>query len=159
MRMRILIVGLVALCHVGVADAQKTRPAPVSVYVTSAGAMNGLTDPSKDNQNTVKDLRNAVKDRKGLVLTETREKADIVLVVMNREKAQITAGMFGDAARDVMLRVKFIFRGSESEMTASAQGGTLMSGGAWSRAAGKISKQVEDWVEANRAAIAAPPAP
>ena len=157
--MRTLMMAVVVLSQVAITDAQKLQPAPVSVYVTSVGAVGGLSDPNKDNQNTVKDLRNAVKDRKGLVLSEKREQADIVLVVMNREKAQITAGLFGDPARDVILRVKFIFRGSESDMTASAQGGTLSSGGAWSRAAGKISKQIEEWVGANRAAIAAPPAP
>lgn len=73
----------------------------------------------------------------------------VVLVVMNRETAQLTAGVFGGAARDRMIRVKFIANGTESEMSASAQGGTLASGGAWGKAAGKIAKQVEDWVKVN----------
>jgi hypothetical protein len=123
---------------------------PIRVFVTSVGAVNGLTDPNKDNQDTMKDLRDSLKGRKGLVVTDKREDAAIVLVVMSREKAQITAGVFG-ASRDCTVRVKFIYDGSETEMSASAQGGTLASGGAWSKAAGKVAKQVEEWVKTNRA--------
>ena len=123
---------------------------PVPVFVTSVGAVNGFTDPSKDNQDTMKDLRDAIKDdhKKTLVLASKREDAAIVLVVMSREKAQVTAGFFG-ASRDCTVRIKFIFRESETEMSASAQGGTLSSGGAWSKAAGKVAKQVDEWVVAN----------
>jgi hypothetical protein len=49
--------------------------------------------------------------------------------------------------------VKFIFKDSETEMSASAAGGTLSSGGAWGKAAGKVAKQVEEWVVANRAKL------
>jgi len=46
--------------------------------------------------------------------------------------------------------VKFQYKDFETEMSGSAQGGTLSSGGAWGRAAGKVAKQVEQWVKANR---------
>jgi hypothetical protein len=68
---------------------------------------------------------------------------------MSREKAQLTASPFG-ATRDCTVRVKFIFNGSETEMSASAAGGTLSSGGAWGKTAGKVAKQVEEWIMANR---------
>jgi hypothetical protein len=45
--------------------------------------------------------------------------------------------------------MKFRAKEVDTEMTASAQGGTLASGGAWSKAPGKIAKQVEDWVKVN----------
>jgi hypothetical protein len=127
---------------------------PVSIFVTSDGAANGFTDPNKGNQDTMKDLRDSLKGRKTIALVESREAADIVLVVMSREKAQVTAGVFGGDARDVTVRVKFIYKETETEMSASAQGGGMMSGGAWGKAAGKVAKQVEQWIEANRAKLA-----
>lgn len=96
-----------------VLSAQK---ATVPLFVTSAGAANGFTDPSKDNQDTMKDLRNSLKGRKGIVLTDDRDQAAIVLVVMNRETAQVTSGFLGDPARDRIIRVKFIANGTETEM-------------------------------------------
>jgi hypothetical protein len=56
------------------------------------------------------------------------------------------------------VRVTFSYNGHETEMSASAQGGTLSSGGAWSKAAGKVAKQVEEWVKANAARLEDAPA-
>lgn len=135
------------------AETQKASGGPpVPVFVTSVGAANGFTDPNKDNQDTMKDLRDSIKGKKSLTLVDRREDAAIVLTVMNREKAQTTASVFG-AARDCIVRIKFIFKDFETEMSASAQGGTVSSGGAWGKAAGKVAKQVEEWVVANRAKI------
>jgi len=49
--------------------------------------------------------------------------------------------------------MKFGVKDFETEMTASAQGGTLGSGGAWSKAASKLMKQVNEWVSANRSKL------
>jgi hypothetical protein len=65
--------------------AQK-RTAPVRLFITSVGAVNGFTDPNKDNQDTMKDLRDEVKGRKSLALAESRDDAAIVLVVMKRPR-------------------------------------------------------------------------
>jgi hypothetical protein len=72
---------------------------------------------------------------------------------MSRETAQVTAGFLGGAARDRMVRVKFLYKDLETEMSASAQGGTMGSGDAWGNAAGKVMNQVDDWVKANRAKL------
>jgi hypothetical protein len=77
----------------------------------------------------------------------------IVLVVLNRETAQTTAGFLGSPARDRMVRVKFMYGDFETEMSGSAQGGTLGSGGAWGKAAGKVIKQVDEWVTTNRSKL------
>lgn len=107
---------------------------PVPIFVTSIGAANGFTDPSKDNQNTVKDLRNSLGGRKTIVLTNRREEAVIVLTVLGRRRARFTASAFGPG-RDVELKVKFQAGEIESELSASALGGTATTGGAWSKAA------------------------
>jgi hypothetical protein len=124
---------------------------PVSVYVTSVGAVQGLTDPSKDNRDTVKDLRESLADyKKELVLVDTPEAAQIILIVQSRQTSDVTAGFLGDPARDRTIRVTFKAGAIETGLQASAQGGTLGSGGAWSKAAAKIAKQVREWVMTNR---------
>jgi hypothetical protein len=80
-----------------------------------------------------------------------------VLTVQDRRTSDLTAGLFGGAARDRMIHVTFQAGTMQTELTASAQGGTMMSGGAWSKAAGKIAKQVKEWIAANRASLSARP--
>jgi hypothetical protein len=111
----------------------------VKVFVTSAAAQNGFTDPSKDNADTVKDLRKAIDDQKSLALADSAEDAAIVLTVLGRETANLTGGLMGTAARDRTIRVKFVYQDFKTELTASAQGGTLGSGGAWGKAAKMIA--------------------
>jgi len=149
------LVAVVSIALSGQLTAQKApTPGAVTVFVTSAGAVNGFTDPSKDNRDTVKDLRDSLKDYKAGKVVDDREAATIGRVGIGRETAQVTAGFLGDPARDRIIRAKFQFRDFETEMTASAQGGTLASGGAWGKAAGKIAKQVSEWVSANKAKLA-----
>jgi len=124
----------------------------VSVYVTSAGAANGLTDPSKDNQDSVKDLKGALKGKKILALVERAEDADLVLTVQNRSRAAFTATAVGPG-RDVALAVTLKYKDTESMLSASALGGAGITGGAWKKAAGKIADQVEGWVKDNAAKL------
>ncbi len=78
-----LFVAVVIVASVVTVGAQ---PNPVLVFVTSVGAEKGFRDPNKDNQDTVKDLRGAIKGHKRtLALTEDRSEARIVLVVMKRD--------------------------------------------------------------------------
>ena len=152
-RILLLIVATAAIAGARVSAQKASSSDAVPVFITSAGAMNGFTDPSKDNQDTVKDLWNAMKEYKALKRAEDRDSATIILVVQGRETAQVTAGFLGAPARDRILRTKFIVKDLETEMTASAQGGTLGSGGAWGKAAGKVMKQVNEWVIANRSKL------
>jgi len=128
----------------------------VKVYVTSGASASGFTDPSKDNRDTIKDLKEAISDHKSLALAESADDATIVLTVQGRQTAGVTAGFLGSAARDRSIRVLFTCGEFHTEMTASAQGGTLGSGGAWGKAAKKIIKQVDEWVTANRARLERP---
>ena len=154
MKTRFMVAASVAiLCSSWPLAAQKATSA-IPVFVTSAGAAAGFTDPNKDNQDTMKDLRNSLKGRKGLVVVGRQEDAAIVLTVLGRERAKVTSSFFGPG-RDVDLKVKFQYREIETEMSASALGGLATTGGAWKKAAGKIADQVEDWVKANRAKLEA----
>jgi hypothetical protein len=148
MRSQITVIILFVLALVPLAGQDKVR-----VYITSIGAQNGFTDPSKDNQDSVKDLKYQIGRKRTLTLAESPGDAAIQLIVLGRETAQVTAGLFGDPARDRMVRVRFVVGEFTTELTASAQGGTLGSGGSWNRAADKIAGQVEDWVKTNRAKL------
>lgn len=125
----------------------------VPVYVTSIGAQGGLTDPSKDNRDTVKNLVDDIKDTRELVLVERPEDAAIILTVLGRQTEGMTAGAFGYPDRDRTVRVRFQAGELTTDLSASARGGALASGGAWSKAAGKIVDQVKEWVKANRSAL------
>lgn len=153
MNMKRFVVGAVfSLLASALLSAQT---AVVPVFVTSVGAVNGMTDPNRDNQDTAKDLRNALQDyKREIAIVDTRDAATIVLTVQSREKAQVTAGLFA-LARDCTVRIRFQFKETDTEMSASAQGGTLGSGGAWKKAAGKVAKQVREWVQTNRGKIVA----
>jgi len=131
----------------GAAPADK--PAPVLVYVTSAGALHGFTDPDKGSTDTVKDLKRGIKyHKKTMVLTEDPTRATLVLVVKGRETTGLTG--FG---RDRVIRVTLRYAEQESELTAAAAGGTMGSGGAWTTAAQKLVSQLHQWVQVNRAAL------
>jgi opacity protein-like surface antigen len=153
---RLVVVVAFAVAFVPRLFAQDAVPAiplhmPVPVFVTSVGAVNGLTDPNKDNQDTTKDLRENIKNdhKKALTLTEKREDAVIVLVVMSRDTtSQGRPGLFSAPMRDYAVHLKFIFRGAETDMSASTQAGAG-SAGAWGKDAEKLGKQVEEWVLAN----------
>jgi hypothetical protein len=152
------VVGMLALASSAQAKEQPAGPC-VPVFVTTAGSKAGFTDPNKDNIHTRDDLADSLKGKKAVCLVDAQDKATIVLEVLGRGKEGVTAGMFG-AGRDCIVRVKFRFRDFETEMVGSAMGGTMASGGAWSKAAGKVGKQVEQWVIENRAKIDEPaPAP
>ncbi len=128
---------------------QAQTPAPVRVYITSVGAVDGRTDPNKDNQDSVADLQHAIGGHKAVMrLAETADDADIILIVQDREKAQMTAHWAG-TVRDCTVRVLFRYQGRESPMSASAAAGTATTGGAWKKAAGKLITQLDTWIKTN----------
>jgi hypothetical protein len=119
-----------------------------------AGAANGFTDPNKDNKDTVNDLVDHLKDKKGLTIVKSRDEAKVVIVVQNRELSSGGhGGLFTGNARDVTVRVKLIVDGVEADMSASAEKAQIGSGGAWGRVAKKLANQIDDWVKANRSKL------
>jgi hypothetical protein len=141
---------ILVLALVGVASPVFAQSKTIAVFVTSDGAGDGFTDPNKGNQDTMKDLRDSLKGRKSIAIAQTREVADIVLVVMDREKSQLTISGFSGLSRDCVVRVKFIHKDTETMLSGSATSGQFGSGGGWGRAAGKVAKQVEQWIDANK---------
>jgi hypothetical protein len=123
-------------------------PVPVFVVTTSA---EGFTQ-TKQTADSTEDLIKSLKDKKGICLTRNRDDAIVVVEVLGREKAQVTATWAG-TGRDVTVAAKIMVGTFEAVLSESAAGGTLMAGGAWSKAAGKVAKRIEEWVRDNRAKL------
>lgn len=145
------IPGLIAIFVVasatGLAQTQTPVPhGPVPIFITSVGATNGLTDPSKDNQDSVKDAENALNGHKALTLAPSRDVAAIVLVIQNRGSGNAIA-VGPTSVAECTLRAKFVYQGTESELSGSIGCGVL--GGPWKKAAGRLIDQVDAWVKAN----------
>jgi len=154
---------LSVLASPSAAGAKDKTPAlpPVPVFVTSAGAVDGFTDPNHENQDTANDVRRAMTDRQRartgswsahqptltldaapFTLVDTRDAATIVLVVLSRGRTR---------PLDCTVRVQFLYKDLAVEMSASSMPLTATScGGGWGRSAGKVAKQVEDWIVVNR---------
>ena len=126
-------------------------PSKIPVYVKSAADADGFTDPSKDRQDSVKDLTKKVKDSKLLVLVPSADQAVIVLEVLGRgtnREVNGWAAVNGQAQNKSFLTVKLTAGEFSTEFTGqSGSKGILTGHGA---AAGKVVDQLEDWVKANR---------
>lgn len=140
---------------VALSAAQKAPPPPpVTVFVTSVGAKQGLTDPNKDNRDSVNDLAAALRGfKKDVRIVKSAAEATIVLTVQSREMGQMTGGMMGQAPRERKVRAVLKFRDVESELSGSAQFGNGNGGGPWTMAAQKLANQVRDWIIENREAL------
>jgi hypothetical protein len=139
------------------AAATQAAAIPVAVYVTSAGATASMSDPNQDNRDTVKDLREALQEKRATTvvrLVDRREEAVMVLVVENREQGQVDVRRY----RELVVRVTLHWTDGDGAHTAALSGtgtgGVMGTGGAWKRAAGQVAKQVTAWVTENRARLA-----
>lgn len=129
-------------------ELARSRQSGIPVFVVTESA-EGFTQP-KQTADSTKDLMKSLKGKGGICLAENRDDAMIVLEVLGREKVQVAASWFG-TGRDVTVAVKMTVGSFETILSESAAGGTLMAGGAWSKAAGKIAKRIEEWVRDDRA--------
>jgi len=134
------------------ATVANNAPIPVFVVTTTP---EGFT-PVKNVADSTKDLIKSLNGKKGLCLTDQRDRALVVLEVLGREKSQMTATWAG-TGRDVTVAVKLTAGTYETTISESAAGGTLMSGGAWGKAAGKVAKRVDEWVRQNREQLTSSP--
>ncbi len=123
--------------------AQKAKPDPVPVFVTSIGAANGVTDPNQDNRDSVKDLSGWLKKQKGVRLVTTASESQIVVTVVGRERgAKMATGT------EHILRAELKVGDRVTPMTVERTGG-------WEYPAIAMAKQIGEWVRANQHTLAA----
>lgn len=118
----------------------------VSVYVS----VDETAD--SDDRKSIKDLREVIEDSKTLRLAESRDAADVVLDVLNRETSgRASATLFGWKKNSTTLSVRVLAGESSTEVTGTVQSKGYLTG--YKDAAKKVVQQVEQWVETNRARL------
>lgn len=147
----VVIVVTFALTSAVFAQSNDKDQNKIPVFVRGAGATEGFTDPSKNRQNSVKDITNKLKGSKVVRLAESESDAVAVLEVLDRETKRETNawGALGGVRQN---KSYLTVRLTAGEFTTEFEGesgskGMLKGYGA---AAGKIVKQLEEWVKTNR---------
>jgi hypothetical protein len=136
--------------------AQQPEALPkVPVFVASEAVAQGFTDPSKERQDSIKDIEKKVRGSKTLVLAAKQEDALLVLEVLGRETKREVNGWtaFNGAAQNksvLFVRMKVGEYSTEFSGTSGSKG--MLTG--YGDAANKVVQQVENWVQANRTKLA-----
>lgn len=151
------LVVMLTVCSSILVAAPEGSATKVPIFVKSGAAGSGFTDPSKDRQDSAKDLCNRIRDSKWVRVADSEQDALVVLEVLRRETRQESKGW----ARSLgvppqsksSLMVRLTAGGYSTEFSGeSTSVGELTS---YSAAAGKVVKQLEEWVKANREQLAA----
>lgn len=135
---------------------------PVPVFLTTGATAGGFTDPDKERADSRKDLDEALRSKKkSLRVVATKEEAVIMLEVLGRDVREDSGSYskaFGGKNEVKNVRVKLTAGEYSAELAGSSAGGGFGGGpgrGAWKKAAYKVADQIEKWVEANQAQLAA----
>jgi hypothetical protein len=147
---------LVLSALLGVGQAVKAAaPALPLVYVTTSDQ--GDTDDVKGRQQSVKDLRAALSDKKKhLVVVDQEARADFVVQVLERSTTipkvlftPMQPGVAGPVmtgpSRAVHLRVTLV-QGASDPTEFTNKGTAIESRGGWNSAADDIAKQIDKWI-------------
>jgi hypothetical protein len=133
---------LTAVCCFGVDKVQERIP----VFVKAAGAVGGFTDPSKDRQNSTKDLLRNLKNSDSVRVVESEKDALAVLEVLDRDTKRET-NLWGRQNRSY-LAVRLTAGEYSVEFKGESGSKGVFTG--YGAAAAKVAKQMEAWVKANR---------
>jgi len=148
----ILAMVLVGLSWAGLVSSALAAEQPkIAVFVRAAAAADGFTDPDKSRTDSVKNLKDKLKDEKWARLVDTEDAAVIVLDVLNRHtdvdhgSAWNMVGGYGQKHSTLDVRLTAGSFTAEFSGTGGASG--LFSG--YGKAAGKVVDELEKWVKAN----------
>jgi len=152
------LVLMLTVCSTILVASPEDGSGKVPIFVKSGAAASGFTDPSKDRQDSVKDLCNKIKDSKLVRVADSELDAVAVLEVLGRENKQETKGWasaFGAPPRSKSL---LLVRSTAGEYSTDFSGESTSIGEltSYSAAAGKVVKQLEEWVKANREHLGTP---
>jgi hypothetical protein len=135
------LTALASLAPAVVPDA----PPTVRVYVfTAEGSSGQSTDEEKGRLEAVREMRDALAKKKGVRIVNSREEADVVVEVMDREEREGASGGYGGMSitklNDTIIRLRVSRAGGEaSELKGIGQG-------TWGRAAKDAADRVEKWI-------------
>ena len=150
------LVVMLTVCGSIVVASPEDGAAKVPIFVKSGAAASGFTDPSKDRQDSARDLCDKIRDSKWVRVADSEQSALVVLEVLRRETRQASNTgwrSFGPPQSKSLLMVRLTAGEFSTDFSGeSTSVGELTSYGA---AAGKVVKQLEEWVKANKEQLAA----
>src|SRR5262245_13814778 len=120
-------------------------PPTVRVYVfTAEGSSGQANDEEKGRLEAVREMRDALAKKKRVRIVNSREEADVVVEVMDREERDGASGGYGGMSitklNDTIIRLRVSRAGGEpSELKGVGQG-------TWGRAAKDAADRVEKWI-------------
>jgi hypothetical protein len=144
---------LVGLPWLGLASSAIAADQPkVAVFVKAAGSADGFTDPDKSRTDSVKNLRDKLKDEKWAQLVDSEDAAVILLEVLNRrtdlDQAHVVTAMVGGfGQKHSTLTVRLTAGTFTTELSGTGGASGVFSG--YGKAAGKVVDELEKWVKDN----------
>jgi hypothetical protein len=137
---------LIAAIMSTVVFASQKAEEKIPIFVKSAGSVGGFVDPSKDRQDSLKDLVKKLKESDSVRPVESEKEALAVVEVLDRETKRET-NVWGRQNKSY-LAVRLIVGEYSVEFTGESGSKGIFSG--YGAAAGKVVDQLEAWVKANR---------
>lgn len=126
-------------------------PGKIPVVIKAAASAGGFTDPSKERQDSVKDIIEKVRGSKVLSVAPSENEALLILEVLARSTRREVNGwaiLSGTAQNKSRLEVRLTAGEYSTEFAADGGSSGVFTG--YGKAAGNIVKQVEAWVKDNR---------
>jgi hypothetical protein len=150
-------IGAVVLCGVLSSSLFATEaPERIPVFARTAQAAGGFTDPSKDREDSAKDLMKDLAKSQSLRAAASEKDALIVLEVLGRE-TRSEMNLMGRQNKS-SLTVRVLAGEFSAELTGESDSKGVLKG--YGNAAGKVVKQLEKWAATNRERLMAlKPAP
>ena len=128
----------------------------IPIFVKSGGTAEGFSDPSKDRQDSVKDLLKRLKDSDMVHVMDSENAAVVVIEVLDRATTREVNGwtaVSGHAQNNSHLTVRLTAGDYTTEFTGESGSSGMMK--SYGGAAKSIVKQLETWVSANRERLSA----
>jgi hypothetical protein len=130
---------------------RETDEPAISVFVASSDAMNGILRPSKDQQETVKDLQKEIGKRASMRLVSASDNPLVAVIVTGRYTAQRASATRGRApATRRVIAVKLLYLGADVGMTAVSGDEADVGENPWDKVIAKLAQQLDGWIAANR---------
>lgn len=126
------------------------------IFVRTFANPEGFSDPSKDRQDSLKDIQKRVLDSKVITLANSERTAVAVIEVLDRSTRREVNGwtaLNGQAQNKSSVIVRLTAGTYSTEFTGESGSKGVATG--YGDAAKKVVRQVEAWVVANRARLTA----
>jgi hypothetical protein len=122
----------------------------IPIFVKTAAAVGGFTDPDKGRADSVKDLLARLKDSPTLRVVSSPDEAAILLEVLGREKKDGRSVLWGHK-EETNLAVQITAGDYTAQFTGASNSNKGWGvAGNYGRAAGEVVKQLEVWTKSNQ---------